>query len=157
MKNPLQPGTRAPYFHLKALDGESYALADSISEKPTVLAFFKVSCPTCQLTFPFLERLSTSDKAQFIGISQNDPGETQTFNDRFGVSFPTLLDEKKAGYPASNSYQISNVPTVFVVEPSGEISWMMEGFSKAQMIELGVRAGVETFNSGDRVPDWKPG
>jgi peroxiredoxin len=53
----LAVGARAPDFELKTLDGKRGWLGEELSRGPVVLAFFKVSCPTCQYAFPFLERL----------------------------------------------------------------------------------------------------
>ena len=35
---------------------------------------------------------------------------------------PTLLDKEDAGYPVSNAYGLTNVPSLFLVEPDGRIS-----------------------------------
>jgi len=122
-----------------------------------VLAFFKGSCPVCQLTFPYLERMAQGGRARFAGIGQDDLKTTAAFNQRFGVTFPVLLDTKESGYPVSNAYGISHVPTVFLVESAGEISWVMEGFSRTMMLELGERTGVAPFLPGEFVPEWKSG
>ena len=53
----LATGTKAPDFDLKTLDGKRFSLGEELASGPVVLAFFKVSCPTCQYAFPFLERL----------------------------------------------------------------------------------------------------
>ncbi len=53
----LATGTQAPDFELKTLDGKSFSLSAELARGPAVLAFFKVSCPTCQYALPFLERL----------------------------------------------------------------------------------------------------
>ena len=50
----LTVGTKAPEFELKAMDGRRFILSDELAHGPVVLAFFKVSCPTCQYAFPFL-------------------------------------------------------------------------------------------------------
>src|SRR5579863_5075357 len=91
----LDPGTPAPAFQLTTLDRTSLALSQVLAKGPALLAFFKVGCPVCQLTFPFLERMAANDAVQVLGISQDDAKGTQEFNDRFGVTFPTLLDESK--------------------------------------------------------------
>ena len=141
----LEEGASAPQFDFLA------------SDQPVVVAFFKVSCPVCQMTFPFLDRMSSSGTHRFVGVSQDHRGATDNFNSRFGVNFPTLLDPENEGYPASNAFGISQVPTAFLVEPSGKISWVMEGFSKAQMNDLGNRVGVAPFRPGEYVPEWKAG
>src|SRR3989442_9019397 len=50
-------GNTAPGFSLKALDNKEYSLCTVMARGPVVAAFFKISCPVCQFTFPFLERL----------------------------------------------------------------------------------------------------
>ena len=94
------------------------------------MAFFKVSCPVCQLIFPYLERLSAGSGLQVIGISQDDAADTQAFMRRFGLTLPMLLDRSEDGYRASNAYGISSVPSLFLVEQDGRISKEVAGFSK---------------------------
>ena len=148
----------APEFDLPALQGGRQSLRDLLEKGPVLLAFFKVSCPTCQLTFPFLQRLQrgrSPDSPQIVAISQDDAAATRNFSLRYGISLPVLLDP--AGYPASNAYRITNVPTLFLVEPDGRISLSVTGFEKAEMERLGVRFGVEVYNPTDRVPVFQPG
>ena len=155
-KTMLESGTPAPSFQLARLSGGAQGLQELFSKGPTLLAFFKISCPVCQLTLPYLERLAGSG-LQIVGISQDDEAPTQGFNQRFGVTFPTLLDRSNDGYPASNAYGISSVPSLFVVEPDGRISKAFSGFSKRDLEQLGARVGVKIFQPGDNVPEWKAG
>jgi peroxiredoxin len=104
-----------------------------------------------------LERLAASPSIQIVGISQDDDHATRGFNERHGVTFPTLLDQSKEGYPASNAFGITTVPTLFLVEKSGEIAKLVSGFSKRDLETLGQRAGVEPFRPQDNVPEWKAG
>ena len=53
----LATGAKAPEFELKTLEGKRFSLNEELAKGPVVLAFFKVSCPTCQYAFPYLERL----------------------------------------------------------------------------------------------------
>src|ERR1700752_5500740 len=101
----LEPGSLAPSFTLKGLDGKPYSLRDLLERGPVVLAFFKISCPVCQFTFPFLQRISerfTGRNAPVVGISQDDARSTKEFNREYGVKFPTLLDD--TSYSVSNAY-----------------------------------------------------
>ena len=104
-----------------------------------------------------MERLAASSSIQIIGISQDDRSATEGFNQRFGVTFPTLLDQAKENYPASNAFGITNVPTLFLVEPDGHIASVFSGFSKRDLEALGARAGVMPFRAGESVPEWKAG
>src|ERR1700733_16179637 len=111
----LTMGTKAPDFELTAMDGKRFSLQEALAHSPVVLAFFKVSCPTCQYAFPFLERLHQAygqKNISLFGVSQNSAKETAAFNQEFGVTFPTLLDDPDS-YPVSNAYGLTNVPTIF--------------------------------------------
>ena len=161
----LEPGNSAPVFMLKALDGKSYSLRDLLDQGPVVLAFFKVSCPVCQFTFPFLQRISerySGDGVSVIGVSQDDARSTKEFNQEFEVKFPTLIDD--TGFPASNAYGLTTVPTVLLIEPDGRIKIGGAGFSKNDLAsianELAQRrrlSAVPLFRPDEVVPDFKPG
>jgi peroxiredoxin len=155
----LSIGEKAPEFELSDLTGQPFRLKDELARGPVLIAFFKVDCPICQFTFPFLERLhrSGSGPIRFFGISQDGPRATQEFNRDCNVSFPTLLDEARRGYPVSNAFGITVVPSAFLIEPDGTISWAMESFRKKELEELGTRARATTFLPDERVPDYRPG
>jgi peroxiredoxin len=155
-KRMLGEGDQAPAFELEDLAGGRRAPGP----RPVLLAFFKVSCPTCQFTFPFLERLYRARKSGAAGmfaISQDDAKETREFHAEFGITLPTLLDKEEEGYPASNAYGITNVPSLFLVEADGTISLTLTGFDRKGMAELGRRLGAEPFEAGEYVPEWKSG
>lgn len=156
-KTMTETGSRAASFQLKDLKGTSASLDAILAKGPALLAFYKVSCPVCQLTFPYLERLSASTSLQVVGISQDDADSTRGFNERFGVTFPTLLDAAKDGYAASNAYGISSVPSLFLVEKDGQVAKAFSGFSKRDIAALGDRAGVPIFKPEENVPEWKAG
>jgi peroxiredoxin len=152
----LGEGDRAPDFELADLTG----VRRTPGPKPLLLAFFKVSCPTCQFTFPFIERLyrgRTKRDIAMYAISQDDAESTREFHTEFGISLPTLLDKEDEGYPVSNAYGLTNVPSLFLVEADGKISRTLMGFEKKGLEELGRRLGADPFEDGEYVPEWKSG
>ena len=153
----LDTGSRAPAFRLSRLEGGEVTLAELTAGGRVLLAFFKVTCPVCQLTMPFLERLHASGGIEICGISQNDPADTREFNTYFSATFPTLLDSEDDDFPVSNLYGISSVPTMFLVEPDGIISRVIEGWNRKDMEALSAIAGTPLFRSADNVPAWKAG
>jgi len=151
------PGVPAPDFRLTGVDGSARTLQEILACGPALLVFYKISCPVCQMTAPYLERLSASNAIQVIGISQDEAAGTRGFMERCGVTFPTLLDSRSEGYPASNAYGISSVPSLFLVERDGTVERAFNGFSKRDFEEIGARAGLAPFGDGDHVPEWKAG
>jgi len=162
----LTAGTKAPEFALKTLDGKQFSLRDERINRPVVLAFFKVSCPVCHYAFPYLERLHKAYRQKgftLAGVSQNDAKETAAFNKEFGVTFPVLLDEL-GGYPVSNAYGLTNVPTVFWIAEDGEIELSSVGWLKAdfkeinrRMAQAGKIAVAPLFKPGEDVADFRAG
>ena len=125
----LTTGQRAPDFRLRDLAGGEKILGELLKSGPVFLAFFKVSCPTCQFTLPFLERIyqGVNGRAQMFAVSQNDAEATREFHREFGITMPTLLDSERHGYPASNACGLAHVPSMFLVERDGTISWSLVG------------------------------
>src|SRR5882724_4589601 len=129
-------GNTAPGFSLKSLDNKEYSLNALMDRGPAVAAFFKVSCPVCQFTFPYLERLYQrygGDGITFLGISQDDAVDTKEFAKEFGTTFPMVLDEKQKGYLASNAYGLTSVPTIFLIETDGTVKVSCMGFDKKDL------------------------
>lgn len=155
----LGPGDAAPEFELEDTTGERFSLAGACGRSAVVLVFFKVSCPTCQYSMPFFERLFSRAKPEapaLIAVSQDDVADTEKFRRRFRLSFRTLIDPGPQ-YRSSNAYGIAHVPSVFLIEPGGIISLAFDGFEKAGMETLGRGFGVAPFSFCDRVPAARPG
>ena len=153
----LDPGSPAPDFRLPRLDGGTVALQEIVAKGPALIAFYKTTCPVCQFTLPFLERIHKGGTLPVYAISQDDAEDTREFNREFGLALPTLLDSARSGYAVSDAFGISSVPTAFLIERDGGISRVIEGWSKRDIESLGVLAGVRVIRQGDNVPEWKAG
>lgn len=161
----LAPGKPAPAISLRTVDGRKLSLSDALKKGPVLAAFFKVSCPVCQFTFPFIERIFEAyggDKISLWGVSQDDPAATERFLKDYGVKFPALIDDR--GYPVSNHYGITHVPTLFLIAPDGKIQVSSSGFSKADLEKIALEAArasgkpaAPLFKPGEAVPEYKPG
>jgi peroxiredoxin len=151
----LETGRPAPEFSLKDVAGKRHSLRENLKAGPVLLVFFKISCPTCQLTLPFLERLATA--VRVIGIGQDDAKSTKEFLEYFRITFPVLIDPASDHYAVSGIYRLTNVPSLFLIEQSGVISWTLNGFHKGDLESLAARFGRTLFLETDSVPLMKPG
>jgi peroxiredoxin len=160
----LTTGTRAPDFTLPTIDGKHISLREALSRAPTVLAFFKVSCPTCQYAFPFLERIHQAYSGfQILGVSQNDKKDTALFIKEFGVTFPILLDDVKR-YPVSNAYGLTNVPSIFWIGQDGEVELTSVGWDRNDIqdinrkaAEVVHRAAAPLFHADEEIAAFRAG
>ena len=133
---------------------------------PVVAAFFKISCPVCQYTFPFLERIYKAHGGKnvtIVGVSQNEKKDTAAFIKEYGVTFPVLLDDTDS-YPVSNAYGLTNVPTIFWIAPDGEIEISSVGWERKEIEEINrkaakingndAKASVPLRRASARLPRW---
>jgi peroxiredoxin len=154
----LRRGDFVPDIPLFDIHGAETTLDTILSGGKAVLAFFKVGCPTCQLTLPFLERLyKSTNLIKVYGVSQDDAESTKAFCTRFGLTFPMLVDHAGANFPASNIFEITEVPSLFLVRKVGVIEWAVSGFSRQALEDLGHDLHVAVFRADDLVPEIKPG
>jgi peroxiredoxin len=162
----LPAGEPAPAISLNDANGRPVTLEEALKKGPVVAAFFKISCPTCQFTFPFLERMhATYGDSNFtlLGISQNDADDTREFGQEYGLKFPLLIDDD-ATFTASNEYGITNVPSIFLISEEGRILERSVGFVKRDLENLAKEAArasgkpaAPLFKPGEVVPESKPG
>jgi peroxiredoxin len=161
----IHAGDAAPDFSLSDAQGKHHSLKDLLKKGPVIAAFFKMSCPTCQFTFPFLQRIHDaygSARATLVAISQEDAADTAEFCQEYGLTFTALLDED--GYPASNSYGITNVPSIFLISTDGKVQERAVGFARAEIEKMGTefaranhRPVTPVFRPTEIVPNTKPG
>jgi peroxiredoxin len=162
----LSAGVRAPDFTLSTVDGRQVSLHHLFKKGPVVLAFFKIGCPVCQYAFPYFERMYQANRdanVNFLGISQDDAKKTAAFMEQFGVTFPVALDDPK-NYAVSNAYGLTNVPTLFYIDPSGEIEVSSVSWSKAdveavnqKLASLRRQPTPTLWHKGEEIREYRPG
>ncbi len=162
----LTPGSAAPDFTLRSMDGQQFSLKEALSRGPVIAAFFKVSCPVCQYAFPFLERIyknSGSRGVTIVGISQDNQRDTNAFMKEFGVTFPVLLEDPSS-YQTSNAYGLTNVPSIFWIAPDGDVEIASVGWSRPdieqiyrKISEINGAAPPPLFRAGEDIRDFRAG
>ena len=162
----VHTGSKASDFELPGIDGKRVSLHEALKRGPVLAAFFKVSCPVCQFTFPFLERLHKAygnKNVTIVGISQDNARDTASFMKEFGVTFPVLLEDPST-YAVSNAYGLTNVPSVFLIATGGEIEMSIVGWVKQEYEDLNHRLANSQkaplgvlFNPAEQVQDFRAG
>ncbi len=121
----LESGSPAP-IELLQDDGAGASLGG----KAAVLFFFKTSCPTCALAFPYLDRLDrafSADALRIAAVSQEPRALADEFARRCGVSVAIVDD---SGLEASKAFSIENVPTFVLVDAAGKVQDQFVGHDK---------------------------
>src|SRR2546423_1580445 len=75
--------------------------------------------------------------------AQDNAADAQAFAGEYGVKLPLALDEG-GKYPVSDSYGLTNVPTLFWISPEGKIELSSVGWAKAEMERFNLKLAAAT-------------
>ena len=109
----LAAGQRAPDFQLQSLENGGRTLHELLGKGPVLLAFFKSTCPVCQMTLPFLERIHRAKAPgsfRIYGVSQDDAQTAREFNAEFEINFPVLRDTEEPAIPRATNTAFRTYP-----------------------------------------------
>jgi peroxiredoxin len=160
----IDTGVAAPAFTLPALDGGALSLPGDAAGLPVLLVFFRVSCDTCDLAFPYINRLREAYPGgwHLWAVSQDTAERSVAYRDRLAITVPVLVDDP--GLAVSRAYDPPSTPALFLIAPEGGIEYVSEGFAKADLNEISARlaarlgvAAVEVAPADDGNPAMKPG
>lgn len=148
---PIEVGQAAPPVPGVAFD-----------DGPLAVAFYKVTCPVCQMAAPKIDAMARAYPGRVVGVGQDPPDALERFAREFGMDVPAVPDLPP--YEASNAYGIETVPTLFVIDGEATVadtvvSWDREGYNRASA-RLAELLGVEpetVSEPSDGLPSFRPG
>jgi peroxiredoxin len=160
----LDTGALAPHFTLLGTDGQEYSLPRDTAGEPALLVFFKTTCGTCDLAFPYINRLRSqySDGWKLWAIAQDPPSAASQYARAHRIDYPVLIDAP--GYEVSRLYDPPATPTLFLTDSRGRTVYSTHGFAKDDLNELASllaeAVGAEPAviaPANDGQPAFKPG
>lgn len=163
---PLPEGSQAPDFALMGIDGKEYRLSQALKQGPLLAVFIKTTCPACDLIMPYLNRLTEAyrrERWQLWVVSQNFADSSRRYAERFGASFPVLVDEPEK-WAVSHAWDPPSTPTLYLIGPDGRVEAVTWGFNKADLNEMAKRIARHLgeppkviAQKDDGNPDARPG
>jgi len=160
----LETGALAPHFTLLGIDGQEYSLPNDTAGSPALLLFFKTTCGTCDVAFPYINRLRKTypNGWSLWAIAQDAPAAASEYARTQGIDYPVLIDAPD--YTASRLYDPPATPTLFLTDARGRMAYATHGFSKDDMNELAALVARSTgaepaviAPADDGRPAFKPG
>ncbi|MEA2717956.1 MAG: hypothetical protein QOI99_2273 [Actinomycetota bacterium] len=147
---------RAPSFTLPDIDtGQPASDPWRDRRQPTVLAFFKVSCPVCQMAAPMVRAMAESG-AGVVAIGEDPAPALAGYRDRWGQAVPTLSEPPP--YRVSGAYGLVSVPSLYLVGPDGTVLDAVVGWDRDAWNRASVAAGGRAVSApGDGLPPYRPG
>jgi thiol-disulfide isomerase/thioredoxin len=147
----------APPFSLKDQAGETRTFPTG---RPSLVAFVKEDCNTCNLVAPLLEAFHRAwgEHADIWMLGQSADGN-EILRDRHGLTLP-ILDE--SGCRTSLAWAFDIVPAVYWTGPDGERRAQVEGFVREEWERLARQVADELGAPPAEVawsdlPEWRPG
>jgi thiol-disulfide isomerase/thioredoxin len=147
-----------PAFLVNDINGNPISTA-AWKGKVVLLNFWATWCPPCRAEVPMLVDLATryKDRVQILGISLDDgPQEVKAFVKDEGINYPVAMASRDilaefGGVPA--------LPTLFVVDPDGNVVQKHEGLYSRELYETEIRlllglpsdATIETFQDTGQI------
>jgi peroxiredoxin len=161
----LETGALAPHFTLLGIDGCEYALPGGLEGKPAVLVFFKDKCDTCDITFPYINRLREAypnGEWTLWAVAQEPFAKAKDYAERLDITCPVLIDAPE--YDVSTTYDPESTPTLFLLDERGRTVFDTYGFVKEDLNELSRRLAeaigaepVVIAEENDGQPAMRPG
>lgn len=161
----LETGALAPHFTLLAIDGREYSLPSDLEGRPAVLVFFKDKCDTCDIAFPYINRLREAypgDGWMLWAVAQEPFEKAKDYAGRLNIGCPVLIDAPE--YDVSMTYDPESTPTLFLLDERGRTVFDTYGFVKEDLNELSRRLAdaigaepVVIAEDDDGQPAMRPG
>ena len=140
-------GKPAIDFTLSDLEDRQVTLSD-LKGKVVLLDFWATWCGPCIQAMPHLQALYDEYKDEgllVLGVNQEEPHLPKAFKEENGYTFPTL----KNGAKAFLRYQITGIPTTYVINREGALAAKFVGYNDAGVRAALAKAGLGSGNGAD--------
>ena len=129
------PGTKAPDFRLKDLQGKPLQLSD-FRGTPVVLNFFASWCGPCLTELPLLQEAHLQAETQgfvVLGVGfQDSRGAIEILAEEMNLTFPIVIDGDNS---VGRAYRVIGPPYTFFIDAKGTVIDVIAGAMEQDVLE----------------------
>jgi thiol-disulfide isomerase/thioredoxin len=137
----VEEGAKAPSFSGKRLGSSGTLSLDSYRGKVVLVDFWASWCAPCLVSLPLYEELRqelSPDDFQVLAINlDKEPDKALRFLEERGVGFPSVADPNGR---IPESFGLETMPTSYLIDRTGHIRHVHEGFRRGDIDALRVKA-----------------
>jgi peroxiredoxin len=132
-------GETAPDFSLPNLDGKAVKLSSVYAKGPVVVSFWATWCVPCPEELKHLQRFYgkyPADSLTVLAVAIDGPktaSKVKPFVLGRRFTMPVLLDTNN---DVKRLYQVTAVPTVYVIERGGKVAFTHTGYRSGDEVNL---------------------
>jgi len=144
-----------PIALLDAASGEIVSDPWLDAPGPTVVAFFKTTCPVCMMAAPKIQALADGG-VRVVAIGQDPPPALERYAAEHGQRVVTLSEASP--YPVSDAYALTVVPTLYAIDRAGNVVDAVQSWDRVRWNEFAAGLGVPPVSDpSDGLPTFRPG
>ena len=146
----LQKGESMPAFARPGLSHGKMLNSEYFRGKVLYLDFWASWCGPCKQSLPMLDQMRSDLVAggypglfEIVAVNLDEnPEAARRFLKRYPVSYPVISDPEAS---LATVYKIPTMPTSFIINPQGVVTWRHEGFRPSEISEIRKQL-VQTMN-----------
>jgi peroxiredoxin len=144
ISDAAQGGLRAKDFTLKDVKSKTMKLSD-LRGRVVLLNFFSTWCPPCRIEIPELIKIYqkyNKKNVLVVGVSldtEDVPKIVQDYVRDMKIPYPVLIGNMEL----AGEYQVSAVPTLFLIDKKGKITKRFDGVVPNSKIEKVIKVLID--------------
>lgn len=123
IRAPELGSSQLPQIEAKLVDGSTFSVG---KEKPLIIHFWAISCPSCKLEAPNIETVSKEYDVLTIAVNSGSDEEVKTYIQENGLSFKVLNDVNGTW---ATEFNINVYPTTFIYDSKGKLRFTEVGYT----------------------------
>jgi len=141
----VEPGDKAPPFVNPDLQKRHVWSRDYLARGWVIVDFFATDCEGCKKELPILERLFADHQERGLSVlvfATDSEGDqvVQPYFQEHPTPLTVLIDRYQV---AVRKYGVSEIPTVFLVDPEGVIALKKVGYSEELYAQVSALLSAE--------------